>query len=62
MSVILSLAFQKIKYLEDDERGEPNGGDKEWSFGRKAGHHDKSHDDDIEVLIKSNGNILIEYR
>jgi competence protein ComEC len=47
--------------LEDDERGEPKGGDKEWDLGRKDGHHDKSHDDDIDILIKPNGEILVEY-
>ena len=48
--------------LEDDERGEPKGGDKEWDLGRKNGHHDKSHDDDVDILIKTNGDVLVGYK
>ncbi len=47
--------------LGDDER-KPNRADKEWSHGRKDEHHDATSEDDIDILIRSNGTIKVEYR
>ena len=48
--------------LGDDERGRPKGGDKEWPHGRIDGNHDHAHDDDIEIIIRPAGEIIVEYR
>lgn len=42
--------------LGDDEGG------KEWDEGRIIGHIDKRGDDDIDILIRPNGEIVVEYR
>ena len=42
--------------LGDDE------GSIEWKHGRKNGHTDKAGDDDVDILIRSNGEIVVEYR
>jgi competence protein ComEC len=42
--------------LGDDEGG------KEWDEGRIIGHVDKRGDDDIDILIRPNGEIVVEYR
>ena len=47
--------------LGDDER-DPNEEDKEWSHGRQNGHRDPSGDDDVDILIRSNGTVRVEYR
>lgn len=41
--------------LNDDE------GDDEWDHGRISGHHDKAGDDDIEIVIRQDGKLLVEY-
>ncbi len=42
--------------LEDDEGGT------EWDLGRKPGHKDKAGDDDVDILIRPDGKIVVEYR
>ncbi len=42
--------------LGDDE------GDKEWNHGRISGHRDKAGDDDVDILIRPSGEIVVEYR
>jgi competence protein ComEC len=41
--------------LNDDE------GDDEWDHGRISGRHDKAGDDDIEIVIREDGKLLVEY-
>jgi len=48
--------------LGDDERGGSGGGDLEWAEGRIDGNRDPSHDDDIDILIRPSGEVLVEYR
>jgi competence protein ComEC len=45
--------------LGDDEDGT---GDEEWDQGRIPGHNDESGDDNIDILVTSNGEITIQYR
>jgi hypothetical protein len=42
--------------LGDDEGGE------EWDFGRISGHKDPAGDDDVDILIRPNGEIVVDYR
>jgi beta-lactamase superfamily II metal-dependent hydrolase len=42
--------------LGDDE------GSKEWDGGRVAGQHDLAGDDDIEIVIRENGDLVVDYR
>ncbi len=42
--------------LGDDE------GDKEWDHGRVPGQKDKAGDDDIDILIRPGGEVVVEYR
>lgn len=42
--------------LGDDE------GEKEWKHGRIAGHKDKAGDDDVDILIRPDGEVLVSYR
>lgn len=42
--------------LGDDEGGA------EWDFGRIPGHKDKAGDDDVDILIRPDGEIVVEYR
>ena len=42
--------------LGDDEGG------KEWGHGRIAGHKDQAGDDDVDILIRPDGEIVVEYR
>ena len=42
------------------DRGDDEGL-KEWSHARIDGHKDKSGDDDVDVLIRADGEILVEY-
>ncbi len=42
--------------LGDDE------GEKEWDFGREDGRTDPPRDDDIDILIRPNGEVLVDYR
>ncbi len=45
--------------LGDDERDH---GSYEWVYGRVNGHKDEAGDDDVDILIKQNGSIAVEYR
>jgi competence protein ComEC len=45
----------------DDEPDEPNK-EPEWKYGSKPGHHDPPGDDDIDILIRSNGQLVVAYR
>lgn len=47
--------------LGDDESS-PDEPDREWSHGRQQGHHDPAGDDDVDVIIGSNGSITVQYR
>lgn len=42
--------------LGDDEGGA------EWAFGRLSGNVDRPGDDDVDVLIRADGTLLVEYR
>jgi len=42
--------------LGDDE------GSDEWDGGRISGQHDPSGDDDIDIVIRDNGNVAVDYR
>lgn len=42
--------------LGDDE------GVKEWDHGRIPGHKDKSRDDDVDILIRASGEVVVGYR
>ena len=42
--------------LGDDE------GVKEWNHGRIPGHKDKARDDDVDILIRESGEVVVEYR
>lgn len=46
--------------LGDDESQE--WGNKEWDHGRVSGQSDPSGDDDVDILIRPTGEVLIEYR
>lgn len=43
----------------DDERDH---GPREWDHGRVNGHHDPTGDDDIDILVRSDGSITVQYR
>ena len=45
--------------LGDDESG---GQDKEWAHGRVCGQTDPKGDDDVDILIRSNGQLEVAYR
>ncbi len=45
--------------LGDDERDH---GSCEWAHGRVNGHKDEAGDDDVDILIRSNGTVRVEYR
>jgi beta-lactamase superfamily II metal-dependent hydrolase len=42
--------------LGDDE------GEKEWNLGRISNHKDNAGDDDVDILIRPDGDVLVEYR
>lgn len=46
--------------IGDDESG--GGEDKEWSQGRVVGNKDGVGDDDVDILLRPNGEVLVEYR
>jgi len=52
--------------LGDDERwpDKPpeHKSNQEWSHGRKNGHKDKAGDDDVDILIRANGKVVVKYR
>ena len=39
-----------------------DGGVKEWDYGRIPGHKDPKGDDDVDILIRPDGEIVVEYR
>jgi len=43
----------------DDERDH---GSREWDHGRVNGHHDPTGDDDIDILVRSDGSMAVQYR
>ena len=43
----------------DDERDH---GPRDWAHGRINGHHDPTGDDDIDIIVRSNGSISVQYR
>jgi competence protein ComEC len=45
----------------DDER-RPNEPDQEWSHGRQDGHHDPTGDDDVDIVVRQDGSIQVQYR
>jgi beta-lactamase superfamily II metal-dependent hydrolase len=45
----------------DNEPDEPDE-QKEWKYGSKRGHKDKPGDDDVDILIRPNGQLLVAYR
>jgi len=46
--------------LGDDETGSE--GQKEWKHNSISGHVDKKGDDDVDILIRPSGEIIVEYR
>ena len=36
--------------------------EKEWEFGSTVDGGDKAGDDDVDILIKANGDLTVEYR
>ncbi|NIT57811.1 MAG: hypothetical protein GWN00_16760 [Aliifodinibius sp.] len=51
--------------LGDDETRPDNPdhtGNKEWSHGKIPDHRDPVGDDDVDVLIRANGELMVEYR
>ena len=45
-----------------DDESTPGQPDQEWSNGRINGHHDPAGDDDIDIVISSNGTVTVQYR
>ena len=43
------------------DRGDDEGGE-EWDGGRRSGCRDKRGDDDVEIVIRENGDVEVEYR
>ncbi|MGD9369085.1 MAG: hypothetical protein PVH87_25490 [Desulfobacteraceae bacterium] len=52
----LSTDYMFRTDLGDDE------GQDEWAFGRIQGHTDKAGDQDIDILIRPDGNVVVAYR
>lgn len=43
----------------DDESAD---GDEEWAYERQAGHRDEPGDDDVDILIRPTGEVVVAYR
>jgi competence protein ComEC len=43
----------------DDERDH---GTREWAHGRTNNHHDEPGDDDVDIILRQNGTISVQYR
>jgi len=49
----------------DDESEQEEGNEnwqREWNYGRQSGYSDPPGDDDVDILIRPNGTLLVEYR
>ena len=44
------------------DRGDDESGSFEWKKGKVSGCKDKKGDDDVEIVLKANGTVLVEYR
>ena len=44
------------------DRGDDESGSFEWKKGKVPGCKDKKGDDDVEIVLKANGTVLVEYR
>lgn len=56
----LNAGVDITKMLRTD-RGDDEG-TKEWNHGRQAGHSDPARDDDVDILIRPSGEIVVSYR
>lgn len=41
---------------------ESHEGAEEWSMGREQNHHDQPGDDDVDIALRQNGTVEVEYR
>ncbi len=56
----LDAGVDIAKMLRTD-RGDDEGTE-EWDHGRQPGHSDPARDDDVDILIRPNGEIVVSYR
>ena len=50
-----------LDHMLRTDRGDDEGSS-EWDHGRTAGYKDRAGDDDIDILIRASGELIVEYR